>query len=166
MFQASVAAPPILRLNICHDVTPRLAIRWVSHVAHISRRCGIFATAFNGRVLLGGSMHGRLCRPKRTERDWSLPTRQSGSKGSPPDGDDGGRRVIQKQYAQPGGVSLLPSVKYMMPRMTSDSEPPGSPTDLTPFAAELRGTVMLEAMVAAFAIISFADRTSSLIERW
>jgi tellurite resistance protein len=55
---------------------------------------------------------------------------------------------------------------YLMPSMTSDSEPPGNPTDLTPFAAELRGTVMLEAMVAAFAIISFADRTSSLIERW
>jgi tellurite resistance protein len=41
-----------------------------------------------------------------------------------------------------------------------------SSVDLAPFAAELRGAVMLEAMVAAFAVVSYADHVSSLIERW
>jgi tellurite resistance protein len=38
--------------------------------------------------------------------------------------------------------------------------------DLTPFAAEFRGTAMLEAMIAALAVVSYADEISSLIERW
>jgi tellurite resistance protein len=113
-----------------------------------------------------GDLH-RLVRRRRRNHSPGYGGK-SGSRGSRPDGYGGGRRVTQKQYARPGGVSLLPPVKYMMPRMTSEgnSKPPDRPTDLTPFAAELRGTVLLEAMVAAFAIISFADRTSSLIERW
>jgi len=41
-----------------------------------------------------------------------------------------------------------------------------SSVDLAPFAAELRGVVMLEAMVAALAVVSYADQVSSLIERW
>lgn len=38
--------------------------------------------------------------------------------------------------------------------------------NLAAFAAELRGALMLEALVAACAIISYADARSALIERW
>jgi tellurite resistance protein len=47
----------------------------------------------------------------------------------------------------------------------SDKSSDSNPADLTPFAAELRGTLMVEALIAAFAVISYADLVSSLIER-
>ncbi len=36
----------------------------------------------------------------------------------------------------------------------SDKSSDNNPVDLTPFAAELRGTLMVEALIAAFAVIS------------
>ena len=38
--------------------------------------------------------------------------------------------------------------------------------NLEAFAAELRGTLMLEALIAACAIITYADAQSTPIERW
>ncbi|HQT75525.1 MAG: hypothetical protein B7Z80_09595 [Rhodospirillales bacterium 20-64-7] len=50
---------------------------------------------------------------------------------------------------------------------TSSNRPADAdPTQLTAFAQEFRGALMLEALVAACAVISYADARSSLIERW
>ena len=53
-----------------------------------------------------------------------------------------------------------------MIREGHDKTAPGQRVELAPFAHEFRGTLMLEALIAAFAVISYADRNSSLIERW
>lgn len=42
----------------------------------------------------------------------------------------------------------------------------GPDADLRPFAQEFRGALMLEALIAGCAVISYTDRKSSLIERW
>jgi len=60
-----------------------------------------------------------------------------------------------------------------MPLMIAkDGDKPGDkPSDeergeLAAFAQEFRGSLMLEALIAAMTIISYSDRQSSLVERW
>ncbi|HEX2943926.1 MAG TPA: TerB family tellurite resistance protein [Rhodopila sp.] len=49
---------------------------------------------------------------------------------------------------------------------TGSNPPADTGPEMAPFAQELRGALILEALVAACAVISYADARSSLIERW